>query len=66
MLVLLLLLSLWSPQAASAPASWPQFRNTPALTGVAASSIPATLKVLWTYDAGGAVESSAASGGGMV
>ena len=43
---------------AQAPASpnWPQFRNTPTLTGVAGTPLPASLKQLWTYDAGGAVE----------
>ncbi len=39
---------------ASAPAdAWRQFRGTPNLTGVSASAPPATLKVLWTYDAEG-------------
>jgi outer membrane protein assembly factor BamB len=50
------------PFAPGQPAatSWPQFRNTPALTGVSASTLPATLTLLWTYDARSAVESSAA------
>ena len=47
-------------QAAPAPSSWPQFRNAPTLTGVAATTIPDAPKLLWTFDAGGAVESSAA------
>ena len=48
------------------PSSWPQFRNTPTLTGVAATTIPDAPKLLWTFDAGGAVESSAAIVDGTV
>ena len=44
---------------------WPQFRANPSLTGVASVPLPASLKLLWTYDAGGAVESSAAIVGGV-
>jgi outer membrane protein assembly factor BamB len=47
-------------QSAPAASNWPQFRNTATLNGVTSSSLPATLKVLWTYEAGSAVESSAA------
>ena len=46
--------------APAAPTSWPQFRSTPALTGVSTSTLPASFKLLWTYEAKGAVESSAA------
>lgn len=47
--------------AQQAPASnWPQFRNTPGLTGVAGSALPASLRLQWTYQANGGVESSAA------
>src|ERR1051326_9186667 len=65
---LLLLVALSAPLLAQAPpaASWPQFRNTPALTGVAASPLPAALRVLWTYDTKQAVESSAAVVDGVV
>jgi len=55
--------------AAQQPAgldAWPQFRGNPQLTGVAASSLPATLKLLWTYDAGDSIESSAAMVDGVV
>jgi outer membrane protein assembly factor BamB len=52
-------------QAAQAPAEWPQFRGTPTLTGVTSASMPATLKVKWTFEAGDAVESSAAIAGGV-
>ena len=63
-LLALTLLSL-SLQGAPSPA-WPQFRDTPALTGVASTTLPANLKVLWTYEAGDTVESSAAIVDGVV
>ena len=43
---------------------WPQFRGNPQLTGVATGPVPANLKLLWTYDAGESIESSAAIAGG--
>ena len=52
--------------AGAAADDWPQFRGNPQLTGVAAGPVPATLKLLWTYDAGEAIESSAAIAGGTV
>ena len=57
---LILVLSLAAAVAvrAQAPAdSWPQFRKTPALSGVAASPLPAPLRLLWTHEAGSPVES---------
>ncbi|MFN8008987.1 MAG: PQQ-binding-like beta-propeller repeat protein [Terriglobia bacterium] len=39
---------------------WPQFRGNIQLTGVAGSSVPAALKVVWTFEAGESIESSAA------
>ena len=45
-------------------AGWPQFRGNLELTGVAQCNVPATLKILWTYEAGDAIESSAAIVGG--
>ena len=45
---------------------WPQFRGNPQMTGVATSSVPANLKLLWTYDADESIESSAAVAGGTV
>ena len=45
---------------------WPQFRGNPQLTGVAAGTLPASLKLLWTYEAGESIESSAAISGGTV
>src|SRR6188768_2132226 len=75
MLILLtaLILALAAPQAGQVPAvqaavaagNWPQFRNTSALTGVAGSALSAAPKIRWTYDAGAAVESSAAIAGDM-
>src|SRR5262245_33938481 len=57
-------------QAAAPPAApadaWTQFRGSPTLTGISSSSIPTTLKVLWTYDLGDIIESSAAIVGGVV
>ncbi len=52
--------------AASPAGEWRQFRGTPRLTGVSASTPPATLKVIWTYELGDVVESSAAIVGGVV
>jgi len=45
---------------------WPQFRGNPSLTGVSASPVPKTLKLLWTFDAGDSIESSAAISDGVV
>lgn len=45
---------------------WVQFRGDSQLTGVSAAVLPKTLKVLWTYEAGDSVESSAAIAGGSV
>ncbi|HEU4712080.1 MAG TPA: PQQ-binding-like beta-propeller repeat protein [Pyrinomonadaceae bacterium] len=47
--------------AQDAPAeNWAQFRGNHQLTGVSLSNVPATLKPLWTYEAGESIESSAA------
>ncbi|MBI4475151.1 MAG: PQQ-binding-like beta-propeller repeat protein [Acidobacteria bacterium] len=55
------------PLAGQTPANeWRQFRGNPRLTGVAASAPPAAPKVLWTYDAGDAIDSSAAIANGVV
>ena len=45
---------------------WPQFRGNPSLTGVATSAVPKTLKLLWTFEAGDSIESSAAIVDGAV
>ncbi len=49
-----------------AGADWPQFRGNPQLTGVAADPVPAALKLLWVYEAGESIESSAAISAGTV
>src|SRR5688500_9648591 len=52
---------------AGAPADrWTQFRGSPALTGTTAATLPDKLRVLWTYEAGEAIESSAAIADGVV
>jgi outer membrane protein assembly factor BamB len=53
------------PYMAAAPPlppenAWPQFRGNAQLTGLAVASLPSPLKLLWTYDAGDSIESSAA------
>jgi eukaryotic-like serine/threonine-protein kinase len=45
---------------------WPQFRGNYNNTGVSPSQPPADLKLLWTYDAGDLIESSAAIAAGAV
>src|SRR3954469_21686841 len=53
--------------SAQAPADrWTQFRGSPALLGTTAAAVPDKLRVLWTYEAGEAVESSAAIADGVV
>ena len=58
------------PPAAAAqdtPAdNWSQFRGNHQLTGVSNSEVPNSLKLLWTYEAGESIESSAAIVGGTV
>jgi eukaryotic-like serine/threonine-protein kinase len=46
--------------------NWSQFRGNHGLTGVSQSNVPASLKPLWTYEAGEMIESSAAIVGGTV
>ena len=51
----------------AAPADrWPQFRGSLPLAGTSGAALPQTLKVLWTYEAGDAIESSAAIADGVV
>jgi outer membrane protein assembly factor BamB len=42
------------------PAAWPTFRGNAAQTGVAACPLPDRLKLLWTYEAGSPIVSTAA------
>src|SRR5512134_2323809 len=58
--------SVWAQAAKAGPDSWPQFRRDPRLTGVAASPLPLMLRELWSYEAGDAIDSSAAIVSGMV
>jgi eukaryotic-like serine/threonine-protein kinase len=46
--------------------NWSQFRGNHRLTGVSNSQVPANLKLLWTFEAGDSIESSAAIVGGTV
>ena len=46
--------------------NWSQFRGNQRLTGVSDSQVPQDLKLLWTFDAGDSIESSAAIVGGTV
>jgi outer membrane protein assembly factor BamB len=45
---------------AAPPDRWTQFRGSPALVGLSDGKLPAAPKLLWTYEAGDAIESSAA------
>ncbi len=45
---------------------WPMFRGNAQLTGLTASTLPDRLEVLWTFQAGDAIESSAAIEGERV
>ena len=52
---------------AMAPAdAWPQFRGTPTLSGLSAATLPPQLSVAWQWEAGDAIESSAAIAAGTV
>jgi eukaryotic-like serine/threonine-protein kinase len=67
LLVVVATLPLAGQGPVAAPASeLRQFRGNPRLTGVSASTPPATLKLLWTYDAGEVIDSSAAIADGVV
>src|SRR5580704_13743556 len=62
----LLALIIVTALTAFAADEWPQFRGNPSLTGVSTSPVPKTLKLLWTFDAGDSIESSAAISEGVV
>jgi outer membrane protein assembly factor BamB len=56
-----------SVSAQDTPAeNWSQFRGNQQLTGVSLSNVGDSLKLLWTYEAGDSIESSAAIVGGTV
>jgi eukaryotic-like serine/threonine-protein kinase len=66
-LVALAATALVASEPPGAPAdAWPQFRGSSALVGTTASTLPDQLKVLWTYEAGEGIESSAAIVDGVV
>lgn len=46
--------------------NWSQFRGNHSLTGVSQSTLSNNLKLMWTYEAGDSIESSAAIVGGTV
>ena len=65
--VVLFLLAAAPPLAAQAPSTeWRQFRGSPALTGASPAALGATPKLLWSYDAGDPIDSSAAIVDGKV
>ena len=60
-------LTSFSISAQETPAeNWSQFRGNHRLSGVSDSNVPSQLKLLWTFEAGEAIESSAAIVGGTV
>ena len=48
------------------PETWSQFRGTHQNIGVSVSGVPRDLKLLWTWEAGESIESSAAIANGVV
>ena len=65
--VVVTLIALPSVHAQDTPTdNWSQFRGNHRLTGVSNSQVPANLKLLWTFEAGDSIESSAAIVGGTV
>jgi len=56
-----------SPAPAAAPADrWVQFRGSPSLTGVSATTIAPAPKLAWAWEGGEAFDSSAAIADGVV
>src|SRR5690349_3340310 len=57
-----------SPTSSTIPKthSWPMFRGSPGLVGVAPGRLPDALGLLWSFKTGGPVKSSAAVEGGRV
>src|SRR5258708_3777548 len=66
LLIILLPGLLLLPRLLGAADEWPQFRGNPQLTGVSAAALAPNLKLAWTYEAGEAIESSAAIAAGSV
>src|SRR6201988_2843861 len=65
-LLLLLCLAVAAAAQETSADNWSQFRGNHSLTGVSQANVPASLKQLWTYEAGDSIESSAAIVGGTV
>ena len=53
-------------QTVSPADTWGQFRGGPSLTGVSAATVPDELELLWTFEAGESIDSSAAIADGTV
>jgi outer membrane protein assembly factor BamB len=53
-------------QQQSPPETWSQFRGSRQAIGVSVSGVPRDLRLLWTYEAGESIESSAAISNGVV
>ena len=53
-------------QPGTRSSDWSQFRGDPSLTGVAATIPPSSLELLWSYETGDAIDSSAAVADGVV
>jgi len=65
--ILFLLTFVPAVNAQDTPAeNWSQFRGNHRLTGVSDSQLPSELKLLWSFEAGDSIESSAAIVGGTV
>jgi eukaryotic-like serine/threonine-protein kinase len=64
--VIALITALGVSMAFAAQTDWPSFRGNPQMTGVASSTLPAKPRLLWTYETGSEVESTAAIAGDMV
>ena len=66
-LVLVLITVLGCVASAQAPQNaWAQFRGSSGLVGTSDTALPSMLRLLWTYEAGDAIESSAAIADGVV
>jgi hypothetical protein len=50
----------WGQPPGDSADSWTQFRRDSLLTGVTVGTLPPTLRELWSYEAGEAIDSSAA------
>lgn len=65
-LISLLLFFFAAPAQQDVPDSWPMFRGSPALQGISQTQLPKTLKLRWSYQTGGSIDSSAAIVSGIV